>query len=115
MWDVELYVMANGEEVVANFLDSLPRKHHAKAIWEIDLLSLKGTALTQPYVSHIQGDLWELRIKFASDISRIFYFIPLQNKIVLLHGFLKKTNKTPPSEIEIAKNRMLDYKERCLD
>lgn len=113
MWEIELFVTATGEEVVAAFLDSLPRKHRAKAIWEIELLSIQGTSLTQPYVKHINGDLWELRIKFASDISRIFYFIPMKDKIVLLHGFIKKTNKTPPGEIDIARKRMEDYQRRC--
>lgn len=113
MWEIELYSTAKQEEVVAEFLDSLPRKHRAKAFWEIELLSEYGTALKQPYVKHIEGDLWELRIKFASDISRIFYFIPTETKIVLLHGFVKKTNKTPQNEIDTANRRMADYKERC--
>jgi len=112
MWEIELYKTADEKEVVADFLDSLPTKHRAKAIWEIDLLAVQGTKLTLPYVRHIDGELWELRIKFASDISRIFYFIPVQNKIVLLHGFVKKTDKTPASEIDTAKKRILDYKER---
>lgn len=115
MWEIELFATDSGEEVVADFLDSLPRKHRAKAIWEIELLSIQGTALTLPYVKHIGGELWELRIKFTSDISRIFYFIPVRNKIVLLHGFIKKTDKTPPGEIVIAQKRMLDYKERYSD
>ena len=113
MWEIELFVTANGEEVVADFLDSLPRKHKAKAIWEIELLAIQGTGLTLPYVRHIDGELWELRIKFGSDISRVFYFIPIKNRIVLLHGFVKKTDKTPPGEIAIARMHMLDYKERC--
>ena len=115
MWEIELFATASGEEVVADFLDGLPRKHRAKAIWELELLSIQGTALTLPYVKHIDDDLWELRIKFASDISRIFYFIPMKNKIVLLYGFVKKTDKTPPGEIAIAQKRMLDYKERYSD
>lgn len=48
MWEIELYATANGEEVVGDFLDNLPRKHRAKALWEIDLLSLHGTALNNP-------------------------------------------------------------------
>lgn len=115
MWEIKLFATASGEEVVADFLDSLPRKHRAKAIWEIELLSIQGTALTLPYARHIDGDLWELRVKFASDISRIFYFIHTKNQIVLLHGFVKKTDKTPPGEIAIAKTRMADYKERYSD
>ena len=112
MWEIELFTTASGKEVVADFLDSLPRKHRAKAIWEIELLAVQGSGLTLPYVRHIDGELWELRIKFASDISRIFYFIPVKNKIVLLHGFIKKTDKTPVGELEIAKKRIFDYKER---
>jgi len=114
MWEIELFTTVGGEEIVADFLDSLPRKHRAKALWEIELLAVQGTGLTLPYVRHIDGGLWELRIKFSSDISRIFYFIPLKNRIVLLHGFVKKTDKTPLGEIDVAKKRMLDYKERCL-
>ena len=114
MWEIELFTTASGEEPVADFLDGLPRKHRAKAIWEIELLATQGTGLTLPYVKHIDGGLWELRIKFSSDISRIFYFIPLQDRIVLLHGFVKKTDHTPPGEIDIAKKRMLDYSKRCL-
>jgi Phage-related protein len=72
MWEIEFYATREGKEVIADFLDDLPRKHRAKAIWEIELLSLQGTGLTQPYVKHIDGDLWELRIKFASDISRLY-------------------------------------------
>ena len=113
MWEIELYTTAAGEEVVADFLDSLPRKHRAKAIWEIELLALQGVKLTLPYVRHIDGELWELRIKFGSDISRIFYFIPIKNRLVLLHGFVKKTDKTPSDEIDMAKKRILDYKKRC--
>jgi len=93
MWEIEFFATASGEEVVADFLDRLPRKHRAKAIWEIELLALQGTGLTLPYVKHIDGDLWELRIKFSSDILRIFYFVPVENKIVLLHGFVKKRIK----------------------
>ena len=113
MWEIELYSTDTHEEVVADFLDGLPRKHRAKAFWEIELLSTYGTSLKQPYVKHIDGDLWELRIKFSSDISRIFYFVATDTKIVLLHGFVKKTDKTPPNEIETANKRMADYKERC--
>lgn len=75
MWEIVFYSNEKGEELVINFLESLPKKHRAKAFWEIDLLSEQGTALTEPYVKHISNELWELRVKFSSDISRIFYFI----------------------------------------
>lgn len=112
MWEIELYRTDKGKEIVADFLDSLPIKLRAKAFRDIDLLREHGTTLREPYVKHIDGGLWELRIKFASDISRVFYFYPLAHKIVLLHGFVKKTTKTPKREIEAAKKRMADYQER---
>lgn len=112
MWEIELYRTDKGKEVVADFLDNLPMKLRAKAFRDIDLLREYGTTLREPYVKHINGGLWELRIKFASDISRVFYFYPLAHRIVLLHGFVKKTTKTPKREIEAAKKRMVDYQER---
>lgn len=109
---IELYATEDGREVVADFLDSLPPKHHAKAIREIEVLEQFGNTLKEPYVKHIEGEIWELRIKFASDISRIFYFTWRVERMVLLHGYIKKTQKTPRAEIETAKKRLADYKRR---
>ena len=115
-WKVWIYQKENGEEPVKEFIHSLPAKHQAKALWEISLLSDFGTELKAPYAKAITGDafkgLWELRIKFSSDISRIFYFMPVGDTFVLLHGFLKKTDKTPSSELEKAKAYMVDYQRR---
>lgn len=110
---IKFYSTSSGREVVMEFLDSLPRKLKAKAFQEIDLLAEYGTKLKEPYVKHIDKDLWELRIQFSSDIARIFYFVMQKDQIILLHGFVKKTNKTPTSEIATARKRMQDYKERC--
>ena len=71
----------------------MPVKHRAKALRDIDVLEKYGTALTEPLVKHVAGKLWELRIQSASDISRVFYFVPVGKGIVLLHGFVKKCKK----------------------
>ena len=112
IFKIELYSTEDGKEVLAEYINELPAKHQAKAFREIDLLAEFGNALKEPYVKHIDGEIWELRIKFSSDISRIFYFIWQADTIVLLHGFIKKTQKTPRSEIEIAQKRLRDYKRR---
>ena len=104
MWNIIFYEKEDGSIPVQAFLDALPAKHHAKALRDIDILEKYGTSLTEPHVKHIKGKLWELRIKSASDISRIFYFVAVGNDIVLLHGFVKKTQKTPNREIETANN-----------
>ena len=112
MWDIIFYEKEDGTAPVREFLDGLPEKHHAKALRDIDVLEEYGTSLTEPHAKHIEGKLWELRIKSASDISRIFYFIHVGKNIVLLHGFVKKTQKTPNREIETANKYLEDYQRR---
>ena len=113
---IEFYQKANGKIPVSDFLQSLPPKLKAKAIKDIDLLEEQGNALREPHVKPIKGEknkgLYELRIKFSSDIARIFYFTYYNNKFILLHGFIKKTLITPPREIEKARSYMEDYKRR---
>ena len=110
-WNIEYYAKENGEIPVLEFLLSLEPKMRAKVKHMIDLLEQCGTNFREPYVAPIKGDkykgLWELRVKFASDITRVFYFTFQGNKFVLLHGIKKKTQKTPPGELE----RALRYKE----
>lgn len=110
--EVELYSTSEGREVVKEFLDSLPDKDLAKVLRDIDLLADHAPDLHEPYAKHIDGSIWELRSKFSSNIYRIFYFIWAENKIVLLHGFMKKTPRTPPAEIKIAQKRYKEYTQR---
>lgn len=114
--ELDFYVKENGKIPVQDFLYSLNPKLRAKAFSDIELLKQLGTELKEPYVKPIKGKdnkgLYELRIKFSSDIARIFYFTYHNNKFVLLHGFIKKTIKTPETEIKRAKKYMEDYKRR---
>ena len=103
------YETLDGNCPVADFLMGLLKKHHAKALRNIELLEEFGQYLQGGFITRIRGKLWELRIRFAGDISRILYFIPGGNTIILLHGFIKKTQKTPDKEIEIALKRMNEY------
>ena len=118
-WQVEYYKKENGDIPVLDFLLSLNPKMRAKAFSEIELLEKHGANLREPYVKPIKGekykDLFELRIKFSSDISRIFYFTFQNNTFVLLNGFTKKSNKTPTSELNRAIKYKQDYERRCQD
>ena len=95
-WQVEYYKKENGKIPVLEYLLTLNPQIRAKAFSEIELLEKHGTDLRKPYTKPIKGEkykeLYELRIKFSSDISRIFYFTFRNNTFVLLHGFMKKTN-----------------------
>jgi phage-related protein len=115
-YEVELYEKLNKKVPVLDFILSLNPKQQAKVYREIELLKKFGNELHFPHVRKMEGEkynvLWELRIEFSSNAFRIFYFIYSQNTSILLHGFQKKTEKTPVKELDIAINRMKDYMER---
>ena len=83
-----------------------------KAVNSIALPEEFGNQLREPHSKAIEDGLFELRIKFASDITRIFYFFRVGNKIILTNGFVKKTQKTPESEKQLAKKYKADYERR---
>lgn len=116
IFDVEFYQKENGKIPVQDFLYSLEPKLRAKAFKDIELLHKLGRDLREPYIKPIKGKnnkgLYELRIKFSNDIARIFYFTYHNNKFILLHGFIKKSVKTPSKEIDKARKYMEDYKRR---
>ncbi len=118
-WKVEYYKKENGNIPVLDYLLSIDAKLRAKAFSEIELLEKHGSDLREPYVKPIKGTqyqgLFELRVKFASDISRIFYFTYRQKTFVLLHGFTKKTEMTPQRELDRALRYKEDYERRCDD
>jgi phage-related protein len=115
-YTVELYEKVDGKIPVLDFILSLDPKQQAKIYREIDLLEKFGNELHYPHVDIIRGkkymNLWELRIEFASNIFRIFYFLSQNNNAVLLHGIVKKKQKTPKKELDVALERMKEYLRR---
>jgi len=67
------------------------------------MLEINGTELREPYSKYLEDGIFELRAKVGSDISRVLYFFIVGRKIMLTNGFIKKSQKTPPSEIKLAK------------
>lgn len=83
---------------VSSFIQSLEKPTIAKVLRSIDLLEEFGFQLTFPHTKKIDRDLFELRIRGSQEI-RIFY--TFRNKrIYLIHGFIKKSQRTPLREIE---------------
>ena len=112
MYRIEFYETAAGARPVEEFLDSLPPKLNAKALRDLDILADKGRTLREPYSKHLQDGVFELRTQFAGDITRIFYFFFVGDRIILTNGFIKKTQKTPPEEMERAIKYKADYERR---
>jgi phage-related protein len=69
-----------------------------------------GPNLGEPHTKSMKDGLLELRLKGAEGIARVFYCTQVGRRIVMLHSFVKKTNRTPPRELEIALNRMKEVK-----
>lgn len=111
-YEVEFYEKENNEIPVAEFIDGLERKMQAKVLRTIQLLEEKGIYLRMPYSEYIEDGIFELRIKVGSDISRVLYFFYYEGKIILTNGFVKKTQKTPKSEVKKAKQYRKDYLDR---
>ena len=109
------YEDINGKIPVQEFLKKLNPKMRAKMYGMLVILQEKGNMLREPYSKYIGDGIFELRCKFGSDITRVMYFFYYDRKIVLTNGFIKKAQKTPPEEIQIAKNRRIDFIERMAE
>jgi len=109
---VVAYEKENGESPVEEFINGLDVKMRAKVYGLLSILQDKGNMLREPYSKHLDDGIFELRCKVGSNITRVLYFFYYEGTIVLTNGFVKKTQKTPPGEIVLAKERRADYIER---
>lgn len=71
-------------------------------------MEIHGPDLGMPHTRPMGDGLFELRLKAAEGIARVFFCTVVARKIVVLHQFVKKTEKTPNKEIKIARSRMKD-------
>ena len=69
-----------------------------------------GPNLGEPYTKCIGGGLFEMRLKGAEGIARVFYCSIVDRKVVMLHCFVKKSQQTPLNELEVARKRLLEVK-----
>ena len=106
------YEKKNGEVPVEEFLDSVNPKMRAKIFGLLEILQEKGNMLREPYSKLIDDGIFEVRCKVGNNITRVLYFFYYEGKIILTNGFVKKTQKTPRSVIELAKSYKKDYEDR---
>ena len=100
-WTVEFF-----NETARGELEALPEDIRARFERIVALIKSKGLAqVREPYVKHLEGKLWEMRMKGRDGIARSIYVAASGQRIVLLHSFMKKTQRTPKSELEIARAR----------
>lgn len=104
MLKINYYKDEHGSYPVLDFILEQDEDTQAKILRAIDLLGDMGLKLRKPHNEKIKNSpLWELRIQLGNNIYRILFGV--RNEAVLLHGFQKKTQKTPPGMIDLAEKR----------
>lgn len=117
MYEIEFYEDKQGKSEVVDYIKELKVKSRTskecriysnKIIAYLDILEEMGTRVGEPVTIHLDGEIWELRPLR----NRLLFAYYKDNKFIILHHFVKKTQKTPKREIEQAKRNLLDYLER---
>ena len=107
---IDYFEPAPDKSPVKDFIDKLPVKSQTKVYNTLELLAEFGLTLGLPHAKKISGTpLWELRI-LGEKSSRFFYIAKTGRSFLLLHGFAKKSQKTPPKEIKTALARLKIYR-----
>ena len=115
MHEIYFYKSPQGDEPVLDYIKELAKKQDKDSKVKlrkihdyIKILAQYGKQAGEPYVKHLEGEIWELRPMR----DRIFFVGWMNDSYILLHSFLKKTQKTPAREIEKAKRELADLMAR---
>ncbi|MFV3130727.1 type II toxin-antitoxin system RelE/ParE family toxin [Niveispirillum sp. KHB5.9] len=91
---------------VSDLLATMPLDIRASFARIVDLIQTHGLErVREPYVKHLEGKLWEMRMKGKDGIARAVYVTASGRRVVVVHVFVKKTQRTPRREIDIALKR----------
>ncbi len=100
-WQVETVSAVVDEEI-----EALPGDMRGRLARIVDMIEQHGLQnVGMPYVRHLADKLWEIRVKGRGGISRVLYMTATGRRVILLRAFVKKTQKTPRKEIELALRR----------
>jgi phage-related protein len=109
-WQVVYFVSSSGENPVSNFIDSCEKRQQVKILRILQHLEEYGPLTIIPHIKKLSGTpFWEIRI-LGRDNIRIIFVVGEEKLIVLLHGFLKKKQKTPKKELEICFHRYEEWR-----
>ncbi|PWB51990.1 MAG: hypothetical protein C3F18_08690 [Nitrosomonadales bacterium] len=108
--EVRFFRTESGAEPVHEWLRDLPAPDR-KTIGE-DIKTVQfGWPLGMPLVDHLDGDIWEVRTKLDRRIARVL-FVTEEGTMILLHSFIKKDQKTPKPDLDLAKDRLKQLRRR---
>ncbi len=104
-WNIIYYSEVLQEEIM-----NLPAGIQARYIHLTKRMRVHGANLGMPHTKPMKDGLFELRMKSKEGIGRVFYCTLVNKQIVMLHCFIKKTQKTPPGDLKLAISRMKEVK-----
>lgn len=108
-FSVYFFRETDGTKPAGIFIKSLPVKLKAKVIADLHLLEEYGNLAREPLSKPLQNGIFELRSQCGTDIVRMLYFFDDDKIIIVTNGFVKKQDKTPANEIELAKARRIIF------
>jgi len=102
----KFYRTPSGREPVREWLKALPREDCQIIGEDLMRVEFRWPNVGLPHVRSLGRDLWEVRSSLSNGTIARVIFCPYENQMLLLHGFIKKTQKTPAREIELALKRL---------
>lgn len=111
-WRIVFYIDESGDSPVHEFLRRLDRQTAARFDWSIEQLRLRNVLAREPLARHLEDKSWELRRESNTNSYRLLYALLPGRRILFLHGFQKKTQRTSRQAIEIALKRLADFNRR---
>ena len=105
--DAVFFRTAKGNEPVREWLRSLGKEQRKTIGEDIAYVQYKWP-IGKPHVDHLRDDIWEIRSSLGNQIARTLFGVQ-RNQMVLLHGFIKKTQRTPNDDIKLAEKRFKEW------
>jgi len=100
-WQIEFF-----DQAVEDALRGMPKDIQARFQRIVELIAMFGLeSIREPYVKHLEGKLWEMRVKGRDGIARAIYVTATPRRVIILTVFRKKTQKTPKRELDLARQR----------
>jgi len=103
---IEFYLTKSGRSPVTDFLDKQPIRDQAVVLAILNDIEKNGFDARGVQFRQLQGKLWEIKIKAPSGGFRLLYVTIEKDLLFILHGFKKKTQKTPPKDLKLALKRL---------
>lgn len=108
-WKVIYYLTKTGDNPISDFLDTLNPQSQSKLLRIFNNIEEYGLQSVIPHIKKMSGTpFWEIRV-LGQDNIRVIYVVPAKLQILALHGFVKKSQKIPAKELEIASRRYTEY------